>query len=320
MPGNANYSTAVLTATFQIFLSKTPKDAIFNDLPLFAWLNSKGKIKRKGGTPILTPLMYGKSSAVGSYQGYDLLDVSPQEGLTNAQFTWKQYYATVTISGKEELENSGEGQQIDLLEAKWAQAKMSLEDKLDSDSFLDGTGNGGLDITGLALAVDSAGTYGNIARSTNTWWSAQETAVGGVLAIGGTGGMRRIYNDCAFGRGKRTPDLILAPQICYEAYEALMDPYMRYSNTGDQNVGFKSQSLRFRDASMFYDEYCQSGVMYFLNSEYINFLVHPERDMHVGGFQTPPNQDAKSAKILEFGEITVSNCRHLGKLTGITNT
>ena len=318
MAGNPNYDTALLTTTFNKFVSKQAADVIFNDLALFEYLNSKGSVKKRvdGGVKMLVHLMYGKNTAVQSYSGYDTLDVSPQEGLTNAEFELKQYNIPISISGREEELNAGEAQMIDLLESKWDQARMSLRDKLNSDGFLDGTGNNSKDITGLALMVDSAGTYGNIPRATNSWWAAQETAVGGSLTIEGSAGMRRIYNDCSLGKGTMVPDGILTTQTLFEKYESLMAPYMRYTVGGDANAVFTNDNLRFRKAMMFWDAECQSEVMYFLNSNVIEMRV--KRDMQVVPFQVPINQDAKVAHIRWMGELVAKNCRHLGKLTGAT--
>jgi len=318
MAGNPNYDTALLTTTFNKFVSKQAADVIFNDLALFEYLNSKGSVKKRvdGGVKMLVHLMYGKNTAVQSYSGYDTLDVSPQKGLTNAEFELKQYNIPISISGREEQLNAGEAQMIDLLESKWDQARMSLRDKLNSDGFLDGTGNNSKDITGLALMVDSTGTYGNIARSTNSWWAAQETAVGGSLTIEGSAGMRRIYNDCSLGKGTMVPDGILTTQTLFEKYESLMAPYMRYTVGGDANAVFTNDNLRFRKAMMFWDAECQSEVMYFLNSKVIEMRV--KRDMQVVPFQVPINQDAKVAHIRWMGELVAKNCRHLGKLTGAT--
>lgn len=318
MAGNPNYDTALLTTTLERFLSKKPADAIFEDLALFQWLNAKGSVKRRidGGIKMLVPLMYGKNGTVQSYRGYDTLDVSPQEGLTNAEFELKQYSGAVTISGREEELNAGEAQMLDLLETKWGQLRMSFRDKLNTDAFLDGTGNGGKDITGLALMIDSAGTYGNIARATNSWWAAQETAVGGALTIDGTTGMRRMYNDCSLGKGTMVPNGILTGQTQFEAYEALMAPYMRYTSSGEANAVFESDNLKFRRATLFWDEELSAaGLMYFLNSQVIQMRV--KRDMEVRPFQRPINQDAKTALILWMGEMVATNCRHLGKLTGL---
>ncbi len=320
MPGNPNYDPSLLATTFALFLERQPKDAIFNDLALYDVLEKRGKIKRKGGIKLLEPLMYAKNTAGGSYAGYDTFDVSPQEGFTNAEFAWKFYEWTISISGPEELQNAGESQMVDLLEGKWEQTRMSIIDKLDQDAFLDGTGNASKEITGLAAMVGNSGTYGNIARATNVWWKSQVTAVGGALAVAGANGLRRLYNDCSLGKMKRTPNLILTTQIVFEAYEALMDANMRYTNTGEENVGFKSPSLMFRGAPMFWDEYCQSGVLYMLNTDFFKICVHEERDMKPTEWKKPVNQDAKVAQIFFAGELVCSNARHLGKFTGLTNT
>ena len=319
MAGNANYATALLTMTLEKFLEKKAADAIFEDLALYEVLNAKGRVKRNldGGSKIVTPLMYGKSTAVGSYSGYDLLDVSPQEGFTNAEFEWKQYHVAVSISGEEELKNAGEMAMLNLLENKWMQARLTLRDELNTDAFGDGTGNESKDITGLALMVDSAGTYGNIPRATNSWWAAQETAVSAALQIEGANGMRRMYNDCALGKGKMTPDLILTDQDEYEAYEGLMAPYIRYTTGSEGNAVFSNDNLRFRKSTMFWDEACTAGVMYFLNTNVMTLAMR--RDFSVRPFQTPPNQDAKTALILWMGQLCAMNCRHLGKLTGLTD-
>lgn len=321
MAGNPNYSTAVLSMTFEKFLSKETADTIFNDLALFSWLNAKGKVKRRevGGRVLLEPLMYAKNSTVSSYSGYDTLDVSPQDGFTNAEFEWSQYAGAISISGREEQENAGDAKMLDLLENKWTQLRMSFRDKLNRDAFLDGSGNDGKEIVGLSLMVDSAGTYGNIARSTNSWWSAQEVAVGGALAVSGDKGMRRMYNDCSGGMGTMAPDAILTDQDEFEAYEQLMAPYLRYTITGEANATFATDTLKFRKAALMWDEECQNGIMYFLNSQVMNFIVRSGREIEAKPFQTPINQDARVAQVLFMGQLTCSNCRHLGKLTGLTD-
>lgn len=319
MAGNPNYATDVLSATLEVFLSRQPKDAIFQDLALLDVLEKRAKTKRKGGLKLVEPLMYAKSSSGGSYSGWDTFDVSPQNGLTNAEFVWKYYYWSITINGQEEQENAGESAMLDLLEAKWEQTKMSMLDAIGADIFLDGTGNGGKKITGLALMVDNAGTYGNIARSGNSWWGSQENGNAVAITAAGANGLRRMFNDCSFGKMKRTPNLIVTTQEGFESYEALMDSNMRYSNTGEENVGFRNPNLMFRNAPMFWDDYCQDATLYMLNTDFIKWIVNSDRDMTPTPFKVPTNQDGKVAQVLWAGNLTCSNCRHQGKFTALTN-
>lgn len=222
----------------------------------------------------------------------------------------------MTISGDEEKKNAGEAAVFNLLEAKFNQARLSLRDGLNGDAYLDGTSYGGKGITGLALMVDSAGTYGNIARSGNSWWAAQETAVGGALQVQGQYGLTRMYNDCSLGKGAMTPDALLTTQTIFESYEALMAPYLRYTVGQEGNAVFESDNLKFRKATMMWDQECQTGIVYFLNSQVME-LRYLENE-RTTPFVVPHNQDAKVAHIRLWCQMVCSNCRHLGKLTGVS--
>ena len=318
--GNANYTNTLLTMTLEKFLSDKAADTIFQSTPLIDMLKSRSKTSTKGGTKLLEMLMYAKNTTVGSYAGYDPLDVTPQEGFTNAEFDWKEFGGSLAISQAELDKNSGEPQVASMLEAKWEQLRMSLEDEMNRLSFLDGTGNGSKDPTGLALMVDSAGTYGNIVRSANSWWASIENASGGVLQIEGTVGMKRTFNQASYGRAQKAPNLGITTQIAYEAYEALMAPYLRYSVEGEANAVFKRDNLKFRGMPLFWDGYCQSGIMYMLNTDFIRFVTHSDRDFKVRPFMEPANSTSKVALITWMGNLTCSNCRHQAKITGITNS
>lgn len=318
MAGNANYETALLTSTLEKYIEKQPVDVLFDEIPLFEWLNGKGSVKKRtdGGIKMLVPLMYGNNTTVQAYSGYDTLDVSPMEGFTAAEFSLKMYNGAITISEEEEHLNSGEAQVFDLLEAKWKQLRLSFKDVLNEHAYLDGTADSKR-IVGLALMIDSAGTYGNISRTANTWWASQETAVAGPLTIAGSSGLTRIYNDCGRGQGSQMPNGILTDQDEFEAYENLMAPYMRFSNTDAPNARFTSDNLRFRKAEFMWDEQCTAGVLFLLNSNYIEFRIR--RDMEVIPFTRPHNQAAKVGHIRWMGQLVSSNCSRLGKLTGLTD-
>ena len=333
---NTNYATDLLSTTFEVFYRTRPSDAIFGEFVLWRTLADKNKISKQGGSKILTPIMYRKSTAVFSYSGYDLFDMTPQDVVTNAEFDWKFYGGTVVIDNPTHLMNRGDKAILNILKTRTQQAETSLADKMNQDSFLDGTGNSSKNVTGLALMVDSAGTYGNIARASNSWWGAQETAVSGTLAIRGSTGMARMYNDCGLGPKRQVPDLIITDQDEFEAYEALQDPYIRYTVApvgGKMNVVNAEQNLMFRKAMVEWDDYCQSGVMYFLNTERIavvelegrgaeveeDLIESDQGSFRVSKFVEPHNQDAQSAKIRWAGNYVADNCIRLGKLTGLTD-
>lgn len=331
MPGNSNYADDLTATTFEIFMQKRTSDVIFGDLALWKELAAKERITKQGGLKILTPIMYAKSTAVGFYSGADLLDISEQSGLTDAEFDWKQAFGSVTIPNDQVLKNRGEAQMVNLLLARITQAETSLADMFDQAAFLDGTAGNGKGFVGLALMVDSTGTYGNIVRSSNSWWASVETAVSGGLGLGGTTGLRRAFNDCSLGQGRMKPNMLMTTQAIFEQFEALMDPYMRFTAQSN-SPGNAGTSFNWKGANVYYDDYCQSGVLYLLNTKTIHLVemesrgagvVSEEGDRDVGAFrlgpwQQPPNQDVKTALMFYMGNFANDNCRFNGKLTGIS--
>lgn len=322
MAGNANFDT-IATTTLVKYASDNFEDNIFQSNALFYLLAGSEELRKEGsktyktldgGLKIVEPLLYATNSTAGSYNGYDVLDTDPQEGMTNAEYEWKQYSVSVSISGREKRQNTGETAVLSLIEGKIMQAEMSLVEIMNGDLFTDGTGNSSKDLTGLVLAIDSAGTYGNISRTTETWWSANETAVSGPLTIDS---MRTMYNSCSRGYKKAHPDLIMTDQDEYEAYEAKLQPDMRFADNKLADAGF--ENLAFKGSKMVFDEQNNAGVMYFVNTGVTGLRVHKDAKFTVTEEQRPVDQDAFVKQILWMGNLVTKNCSRLGKLTGLTD-
>ena len=127
MAGNANFD-AILSTTLANYRDQLT-DNVFSARPLTYHLMDKGRIRLlNGGTKIVEPLIYGENSTVKPYSGYDLIDLTPQQGISAAEFEWKQYAASIAISGIEEAKNNGEQEVINLLEAKIMQAEESMRE------------------------------------------------------------------------------------------------------------------------------------------------------------------------------------------------
>ena len=109
---------------------------------------------------------------------------------------------------------------------------------------------------------------------------------------------------------------MLTTQALYEAYEAQLQPALRYSDAKTADAGF--QNLLFKGTVTTYDDDCQSGVVYFLNSRYLRLKVHSDVWFKNMPFERPHGQDAMYAPILSYGNLVASNCKRLGKLTGRT--
>ena len=312
MAGNPSFD-ALLSTTLQNY-RPTLVDNIFTARVLLDHLNSKGRVLvEEGGSSIVEPLVYAQNDTTGSYSGYDAIDLTPQEGISAAEYNWKQMASSIAISGIEEAKNRGTEAIIKLLNAKIMQAEESIKEDLNNMLYGDGTGNGSKDFNGLGNIIDSSGTVGGIDSSTNTWWRSTETAVGGALT---QAVMATAYNTAS--RGNDHPDMIVTTQTLFEKYESLLTAQVRYQDTTKANSGF--QNLMFKQTPVVFDVSCTSGVMFFMNSKYLKLVGMNGHWFATSEFQkgTVAGVDARYALILSFGELTCSNRARQAKLTGAT--
>ena len=309
---NANFD-ALLSTTLAKYRDQLT-DNVFTARPLTYFLTDKGRIRMiDGGTKIVEPLIYGQNSTVASYSGYDTIGLTAQTGITAAEFDWKQYAASIAISGIEEAKNNGDAAVLNLLEAKVMQAEESLREGFNTMFFGDGTGNSGKDWNGLGNLVEASGTVGGINRATggNEYWRSYEENTSTALTLAQ---MATAYNTVSVGNDH--PDMVLTTQTLFEKYEALLQPQLRYTDTKTADAGF--QNLLFKAAPVVYDVGCTAGVMYFLNSKYLTLVGHSGKWFSQTEFVRPENLDAKYALIMCYGNLTVRNAKKQGKLTAKT--
>ena len=312
MAANANFD-ALLSTTLANYRSQLT-DNVFTARPLTYTLMDKGRIRMlNGGTKIVEPLIYGQNSTVASYSGYDSLSLAPQEGISAAEYEWKQYAASIAISGIEEAKNNGEQEIINLLEAKIMQAEESMRESFNQMFFADGTGNSGKDWNGLGNLVEASGTAGGInsATSGNEFWRSYEENTSAALTLAQ---MATAYNSVSVGNDH--PDTLLTTQTLFEKYEALLQPNLRYTDTKTADAGF--QNLLFKAAPVMYDVHCTAGVFYFLNSKYITLVGHSNKWFSQTEFIKPEDTDARYALIMCYGNLTIRNRAKQGKLTAKT--
>lgn len=309
--GVANVDSLLSTTLSSI--QKTLEDNIFVRYPLYFWLRGKRKTLN-GGASIVVPLMYAVNSTSKAYNAYDILDTTPQGGITAAQFTWKQYSASVSLSGRELRQNSGKEGIINLVEAKTTQAEMSLARTLDVDAWAASQATNA--IGALPVIVDDTGTVGDVAGASQTWWRATDTASGS-FAARGLADMRALYNTIQNASSQDgSPDFVISTQTVYEFYEAALQPQQRFTDEKMAGAGF--QSLRYKAAPVTFGANVPSGTMYMLKSDSLQLVVHAAANFATTEFVKPSNQDAKVAQILFMGEIITNNRRKLGRLVSIT--
>jgi hypothetical protein len=149
-------------------------DNVTSNNALLNRLNKKGNVKPvDGGRTIVQELDYQENGTFKRYSGYETLDISPSEVFSAAEFDWKQGAVSVSISGLEELQNSGSERVIDLLESRIKNAERTMANNVSNDLYSDGTASGGKQIGGLQHIIadaPSTGTVGGINRATYSFW------------------------------------------------------------------------------------------------------------------------------------------------------
>ena len=310
MAVNANFD-ALLSTTLANYRDKLT-DNVFTARPLTYWLMDKGRIRTEsGGTKIVEQLIYGQNSTVAPYAGYDTIALTPQDGISAAEYEWKQYAASIAISGIEEAKNNGEHAIINLLEAKIMQAEESMREGFNTMFFAAAPGVN--DWNGLGNIVESGNTVGGINSATvgNEFWRSYEQNTSEALSLAN---MTTAYNSSSVGNDH--PDVILTTQTLFEKYESLLTPNLRYADTKTADAGF--QNLLFKATPIMYDTACTAGVVYFLNSKYLKLVGHTDKWFSQTEFVRPENMDARYALIMCYGNLVCSNRKKQGKLTAKT--
>lgn len=323
MPTFANLSDIIAT-TIQS-RSGVLADSVTNNNALLYKLRQRGNVKPvSGGNVILQELMYNDPNTqnAGSYSGYDVIDITPNSPISAAQYDLKQYAAAVTISGLEQLQNSGKEQIIDLLEGRIQVAEAQLMNQISAGIYSDGTGNGGKNITGLQAAISTTpatGTYGGINRATWSFWrnvafSAVTNGGAAVTSANIQSYMNRVAVQLV--RGTDRPDMIVADNNYYRAYLESLQAIQRVTSEDSASAGFTS--LKYLGAGLNCDVFLDGGIggaiptntMYFLNTKYIFFRPHRDRNfVPIGGDRQSVNQDALVRLIGWAGNLTTSGAQ-----------
>lgn len=318
--------TEIVTTTLRNRTGKLADNMSKNNA-LLSRLKKKGNIKPvSGGRTIVQELEYAENGTFKRYSGYESLNISPSDVFTAAEFNYAQAACAVSISGLEQLQNSGEDAIIDLLESRIKNAEKTLVNNIAVDCYSDGTADGGRQIGGLQLLVDSTpltGTVGGIdaSASISAFWrniAFDATTDGGSAASSANiqSYMNRVYVQLV--RGADKPDLLVADNNYWRFYLESLQAIQRIASDEMAQAGFSS--LKYMEADVVLDGGVSGGsgtnTMYFLNTDYLYFRPHADRNfVPLGDERMAVNQDA-TVKLIGFaGNMTVSNRRLQAILT-----
>lgn len=312
--------TELVSTTFRKH-SKEIKDNISKNNALLRRMDAKGmKRKEDGGLTIVSPLDYALNGTYQRYSGYDVLNVGASDVISAAEYQWRQIAINVVASGMELRTNSGDSRIINLVKARMKNATRTFKNNFSVDVYSDGTLPN--QINGLqALVSDNGlGTVGGIDASAWAFWKNQVQSAAAPIQGGGaivpsatTIESLMLPLWLAQVRGDDMPDLIVSDNNYFTFYENSQLSFKRYTSDGSSASGVKASggfvSLKYKTADVIFDG--GSGIpanhMYFLNTDYLELVVHKDADMAIMEEMKPYNQDAAVIPILWMGNLVCSN-------------
>jgi len=321
----ANSQVSDIIATTIQNRSKTIADNVTKNNALLTYLNKKGNRKPfSGGNVIMQELSFAQNGNAAWYSGYEALPVGAQDVISAAQFDIRQAACAVTISGLEMLQNAGKEQMIDLLEGRMTVAEDTMSNIVATSLYSDGSGFGGKELTGLALAVPTnptTGIYGGIDRGTWTFWQSKRyrATTDGLAALSPTNVqvyMNRLW--ASLVRGQNRPDLIVCDNLFWAIYMQSLQAIQRFNSPDTGNLGFPA--IKYMDCDVVLDGgiggAAPATTAYFLNTKFLFFRPHRDRNMVAldPGKRYSVNQDAVTQILAFAGNLTCSGAQFQGQL------
>ena len=298
----------------------TMADNIFKEnVTLNHFMENGGIEYEDGGREIVVPLMYAENDTVMAFNGSDILDTTPQEGIDAAIYQWRMYNVAVSFTKEDELKNSGRSAILKLIKKKIMQAENSLKSRLNDDLF-NGAASNTKELTGLQTIVAASGTYGAIDGTANTFWRSYVESTATALTVAH---IRTGRNTVNLGEGGGKCSIMVTTQTLHEKYEGLlsstlqMNPVVQSKETkrlGD--AGYSA--LQFASVPVVFDERCPSGEFYFLNKDNLKLTIHKDANFEVIEKAEPANQHVMIRHVMVMLNTTVDRRASLGKLTAKT--
>lgn len=333
----ANSAISDIIATTIQNRSGAIADNVTSNNALLMRLKKRGKIKTfSGGNTIMQELSFASNGNAGWYSGYEMLPVAAQDVVSAAEYPIKQAACPITISGLEQLQNSGKERIIDLLDSRMEVGESSMMNLIASGLYSDGTAASGKQIDGLLKQVSTTptNTVGGIDRSTWLFWRNQYfrcTTTGGaaVSAANVQNYFNRMWSSLV--RGADRPDMILVDNIMWSFYLNSLQNLQRFAGTETAELGFVS--LKYMDADVVLDggmqlNWTSTGAAgtapsavpatsaYFLNTKYLFYRPHADRNMVPlsPGQRYSVNQDAVTQILAWAGNLTSNGLQFQGRM------
>lgn len=340
-----------VTTTTQSKLVPKVVDTILNSNVFATRMLSRAQ--KFNGERMKFPVKYAKNVTGTSFAGFDTFSTAATNNRVNLEFVPKFYQITCALPLDELSANATEEGVINLAKVELASTANDAADDIGTLFYGTGTGNSSKDFLGLEAIVDdgtNASTYGTLSRTTYSTLNSTVTASSGTLTLAK---MDTLYN--AATSGSQKPTLGLATESIFSWYGQLLQPTERIAkdvsmmkspgNMGKVGTGLIGGTgftgLFFKGFPILADEKCTSGVLYFVNEDFLDWHALPmamtspvkfrSQDIEGNDYSEveglgfswsdwikPTNSASVVGHVYLGGELISANPKRHAKLTGIT--
>jgi hypothetical protein len=322
-------------------------DNIFLENPTMRFFHAKGRKKTEdGGTLINIPIQVTKNSTGGSYSGYDVIDVTPQDNQRMASYYWKQYGISIVIDGLSQFQNKSPHKMIDLLDTKVKEAEETMVEDINEQLWAasPGTKDTGSIPGMIPLAPSTTDAYepGGISGATYSYWRNQASSSSASTFIALVREAKHLYRLCKQGVGG-FPNGAICDLTTFELINNAIEDKTRYVDPDLAPRTKRSpvvENMRFMGATMWWDDHVGDaygngttaydwdnasvtyGSLYFINTKYLYYVVGEGKDLKVGRFATAQvaGHDASIALITHYHQLVCKQRRKHGVLYKIDKT
>lgn len=298
---------------------------IYRDKLTEQWITSTPMTKKlwdkrrevDGGNDIVEHIEFQGNDTTGFGSKTASVSTSIPQIATDAKWTFGWHRGTVGIFDYEEGQNRGKEAFFNLLEARLNNFKEKAKIDLETDLGLSSTVTAN-DVWSLPDIIDSAnptlGNFGDIDRSSYSWWGAYEFASGS-MALQGLEDMRLAH--LTTSRDLTDPvDTILMTRTLYLAYQGRLTPQEMLVSTKTGDLEFTH--LAFMGVPIFPCGSLASGLCLGYNTKYMTLVINKNLKMKQQPFVRTPGGQSKSAVIQTQLQLICTRPVSNFKLTGMT--
>ena len=302
---------------------------LYKSTPFFQKLLDSAQLTSGGVSSVTVPVQ-GQSMVNMQWSDYTGSFNQPNNirGIYDAEFDLKLAVVPIPFLGMEGLVQLDHAV-VPLIDARMNDAKNVFLDGLSTVLYnnyvTSSTDPNNAKIIGLLGAVDDTTnqtTYGNLSRSTYTWWKAYRANAASVnptrdlianyinAMVNNTGEAPKM-GLCSFG----TWTLMINQMLPIERIN-----YMPSASTEHLSVGWRS--LEIAGVPIYPDPYCPDGYLFLLNSDYLNLYIHRNGSFTFSGFQsTIPNYQIGFVGVMVLlAELVCTKCKCQGRVDNLLYT